>query len=216
MNSQISTEKIFRSEWMLLVVVAILILITFFLFRDMETYFIDQLNALITNQKLYVFFSFLILFSDIVLPVPSSIVMYLNGFVLGIPAGAILSLISLMGTALVGYWIGNISNRGRRMLPANNSGILLSKYGALAILMTRGIPVLSESICIVCGYRRFPIKNYLLLNFAGYLPICIIYAVFGSWGSEKNLFFISFAVAIGVSALFWIFGRSFLLQTRVE
>jgi len=213
---QFNSVHVAKSDWIPLLLVALLIITSFVIFRDMEVYFTEKLHALVSNKPLFAILSFLILLSDIVLPVPSSIVMYLNGFALGVAGGALLSIAALMISATLGYMIGSISSRGKKIADETNSGFLISKYGAIAILMTRGIPVLSESICIVCGYQRIPFRNYLILNLIGYLPLCILYASFGHWGFNKDMFLLSFSAAIVVSALFWFFGRFMLTQTMPE
>jgi hypothetical protein len=52
----------------------------------------------------------------------------------------------------------------------------------------------------------------MLLNFIGYLPICLIYAYFGNLGQGQSLFLISFGASILVSLLLWIFGRKLIDQ----
>ena len=78
-------------------VTSLVILITFGLFEGLETYFPQQLRALGDHSESYAFISFLILSGDILLPVPSSIVMYLNGLVLGPIWGNAALLYSLIG-----------------------------------------------------------------------------------------------------------------------
>jgi uncharacterized membrane protein YdjX (TVP38/TMEM64 family) len=188
-----------------------LIVILFLLFGGAEEYFEQSVSGLIDNQKSFAFTSFLVLCSDIVLPVPSSIVMYLNGAVLGMFQGAVLSFVSVMVSSVIGYLIGLLSLKLFKNNKAHSkSDELLKKTGPLAIILTRGIPILSESVTIVAGYNSYSFYQFLLWNFIGYLPVCLIYAYFGSISNSQDAFLISFGISIAISFVLWIVGKKVL------
>jgi uncharacterized membrane protein YdjX (TVP38/TMEM64 family) len=191
-------------------IAVLVIILTFLCFAELETFFQTQLTLFSINPLKYAAISFFILASDIVLPVPSSVVMFLNGYVLGVIPGSLVSLASLMFSAFIGYFLGRYTALGFKVHNEEKSGFILSKYGAMAILITRGIPILSESICIVCGFNNMPLRTYLLLNLIGYIPLCILYAFFGHFGYEQNLFLYSFAAALLIAVGFWFLGKSVL------
>lgn len=185
------------------------IIVTFLLFKDIETYFVKVLNKASDHPLTYALISFLVLTADIVLPVPSSIVMFINGFVLGAFGGFFISFISVVVGAIIGYYFGKLTSMGSKHKLKSDVDNIVNKYGAIAILISRGIPILSESICIVCGYNKMPIRQYIIANVIGYLPICILYAICGSIGYDKNTFLLSFACSVFISILFWFLGRRF-------
>lgn len=188
-------------------VIAVAITIVYLVFGSFEDTMFSVLEGFKSNPVQYSIWSLSILASDIVLPVPSSIIMYLNGVVLGVVSGAGISFVSLMITAVIGYMLGAFIPTQLRNLPDERVNQLLARYGAPIIIITRGIPILSESICIVCGYNRLPFKWYLLLNAAGYLPMCIIYAYFGFLGKNQSAFVPGLVGVLFISGLFWIFSR---------
>jgi uncharacterized membrane protein YdjX (TVP38/TMEM64 family) len=59
-----------------------------------------------------------LLVGDVVLPVPSSLVMLAHGALFGVVLGALLSLVGTVGAALVGVWIGRRGGRVLRVPPA--------------------------------------------------------------------------------------------------
>ena len=193
-----------------LFVMIVLIIISFLLFGDLESYFTDLLLRVRSRPVVYACISTLILLSDILLPVPSSIVMYTNGFVLGILPGTMVSITSLMLGSLFGYYLGKISSVGRKAVSNHYVNNLLAKYGALSILITRGVPVLSESTCFLYGYNRMPLKKYLLFNLLGYVPLSLLYAITGSIGYEQNTFLMSFGISVILSFLIWLWGKKLL------
>lgn len=196
-----------------LLITATFITVTFLLFENLELYFTTLLKNTSNNSLSYAIISILVLASDIVLPVPSSIFMYTNGYVLGTGLGASISLVSLLLGSMVGYYIGRFTSNGAKSANDPGAQSVLAKYGTLSILITRGIPVISESICIVCGYNRMPVRSYLLLNFIGYLPLCILYAFCGQVGYDKDTFLLSFGCSLLISAAFWFLGKKYLVHS---
>ncbi len=192
------------------IIVVILISVVFIFFENLEHYFTELLHESVDQKLIYSLVSFLALTSDIVLPVPSSIVMYTNGFVLGPVPGTALSFISVMVGSIFGYYLGRFTSLGLKAKEDEKANYFLRKYGSLAILISRGIPILSESICIVCGYNKMNLKTYLLFNVIGYIPVCIIYAYFGSIGYDKDSFLITFGCSMLIAALFFLAGKKYL------
>ena len=198
-----------RKTLIVLTISIVIITLTFIFFGRIEEQISTTLNSLQNKKIHYSILSFTILTSDILLPVPSSIVMYLNGYVLGGILGSCISLLSLLTSSIIGYYIGKLTSIGLREKSEKGTNTILAKYGTLSILITRGIPILSESICIVCGYNKVPMKHYLIFNLLGYAPLCLIYAVCGSLGYDKDLFLISFCCSILISFVLWLLGKKF-------
>lgn len=187
-------------------IVIAIVIVTFLLFDNLEAYFTTLLKNVSKYQSTYAGISILVLASDIVLPVPSSIVMYMNGYVLGIVYGSLISLLALMVSSLAGYYIGKFASISTRSKSDKRADRILARYGIVAILISRGIPILSESICIVCGYNSMQLQRYLLLNLIGYVPLCLLYAFCGSLGYNQGTFLLSFGCSLIVSAFFWYCG----------
>ena len=191
-----------------LIISIVLISVVFVDFENLEGQFSEMLTAAQENPGEYSGISFLVLSSDILLPVPSSIVMYSNGLVLGLLKGTGLSLISVLLSSVIGYYLGRIS-AFRAKADARTSAIM-EKYGAVGIIITRGIPILSESIVFTAGYNRLSFKLFFLLSLIGYLPVCLVYAYFGNLAQDGNMMLISFFAALLVSLVLWFFGKKMI------
>ncbi|GEM_PF-454661 len=189
----------------------VLIILVFVAFEPLEHQMHELLVSLTDHRLTYALASFSILSLDVVLPVPSSIVMYLNGGVLGVALGSGLSLLSAVLTSVIGFYLGSFFQKRGKAVPGNTetgqAETLLHRYGGLAILVSRGIPILSESIAITAGASGVSFRYYFLLNVLGYLPVVLTYGIFGSLGTSENSFLWSFACSILVSGLFWMLGR---------
>src|ERR1044072_5178327 len=96
-----------------------------------------------------------LLIADVLLPVPSSLVMVAHGALFGVVGGTLLSLLGSVGAALFGFAIGR---RGGKLLerlvtPAERERAdrTLERWGALGIVVTRPIPIVAETVAIVAG-----------------------------------------------------------------
>src|SRR5678815_825922 len=98
-----------------------------------------------------------LLIADVVLPVPSSIVMVAHGALFGVLWGTMLSLVGSVGAAVFGFAIGR---RG----------------GTLAIIVTRPVPLLAETVAIMAGASSMSWRAIILASIAGSLPPALLYA----------------------------------------
>lgn len=190
-----------------LLVFASFVIATFLVFQNLETVFADKLNTLVQYPWQFGALSTLLLASDLLLPVPSILVMYFNGYVLGTFSGTLVSLAGLMLGCVAGYYLGKMGSKKQSQVSTHRALLFLEKYGSLAILLSRGIPILSESICVVCGFNNMPFKHYLLYNLIGYLPLCVLYAYCGSIGYDQNNFMLTLGCSVLLGICFWFFGK---------
>jgi uncharacterized membrane protein YdjX (TVP38/TMEM64 family) len=190
---------------------SVLVILVFVFFEDLEAYIENLIAISQSNKQEYVLISGLFLSSDILLPVPSSIIMYANGLVLGTLWGTLLSLVCSLISSCVGYALGILSAKTLRSSKREEASTILNKYGVVGIIISRGVPILSESISYTAGYMRMKFKNFFLLNFIGYLPITLLYAYFGSLGSDLNIFLYCFAASLLLSLILVVFVKKHLV-----
>ncbi|WP_461303577.1 TVP38/TMEM64 family protein [Aureisphaera sp.] len=186
------------------------IIVVFLVFGNLEQYFQTLLEEAQSSTSYYSLLSFAILCSDIILPVPSSIVMHFNGMVLGALYGGLLSLVSVMISSVLGYYLGKFTRWGKRSQKDASGVSFLHKYGVFAIIISRGIPILSESIVLLCGYHRINFKTFIIYSLIGYIPVCWIYAYFGSLSND--LFLIAVSVSLLISVITWYIGKRMSLH----
>lgn len=94
-----------------------------------------------------------LLIGDVVLPVPSSLVMLAHGALFGVGLGTLLSLLGTVGAAVAGVWIGRRSERllGVSAGERRRAQDLVDRWGAVAVVATRPVPVLAEAVVIMAG-----------------------------------------------------------------
>ena len=154
------------------------------LFEDPE-YFLENLKHDGEHNDLMVSaVSGLLLISDILLPIPSNIVMTFNGKYFGIVSGTALNLAGMILSCLIAFYIGLKSKLFVKKVLSetdfDTGRAILAKWGMMAIILSRPIPILAESICIVAGASSMKLHRMLIAAFIGNIPPCFIYAYFGS------------------------------------
>ncbi len=152
-----------------------------------------------------------LLVADVLLPVPSSLVMVAHGALFGVVIGTFLSLIGNLGAALLGFAIGR---RGGKLLErvvtseekmrANN---LLGRWGPLAIIVSRPVPVLAETVAIMAGASSIGWRTITVASLAGSVPPALLYAMTGAAVANFQNSALMFGVVIVIAGLFWITGR---------
>jgi uncharacterized membrane protein YdjX (TVP38/TMEM64 family) len=152
-----------------------------------------------------------LLVADVLLPVPSSLVMVMHGALFGVLAGTALSLLGSTGAALFGFWIGRRGGKLlERLVPAEErerANDLLERWGMLAIVVTRPIPLLAETVAIMAGASPLGWGRTALAAFAGSVPPALLYALTGASAGRFENTALMFLFVLFVTGLFWIVGR---------
>src|SRR5205085_4569107 len=119
-----------------------------------------------------------LLVADVVLPVPSSVVMTAHGALFGVALGTLLSLAGSVGAAVAGYAIGRRGEAfvARRVSPAERARAdrLLGRWGVVAIVASRPIPLVAETVAIAAGAARIGAARVALAALAGSLPAALL------------------------------------------
>jgi len=154
-----------------------------------------------------------LLIADVLLPVPSSIVMVAHGALFGVLWGTVLSLIGSVGAAVFGFAIGRRSGRllERAVTPAERAraSSILTRWGTLAIIVTRPVPLLAETVAIMAGASSMSWRAVVLASIAGSLPPALLYALTGAAVADLQNTALMFGVVLLVAGLFWLIGMIF-------
>lgn len=157
-----------------------------------------------------------LLIADIVLPVPSSLIMFANGALFGIVTGAVLSTIGSVSATLLGFWMGRRGEPvlARNLAPAERARAnrMLERWGALAVIVTRPIPILAEATAIMAGASSMRLRSMVVAAVVGSAPIGLLYAVAGATAARWDAVLLAFGLALLIAAVFWFVGR--LLDRR--
>jgi uncharacterized membrane protein YdjX (TVP38/TMEM64 family) len=154
-----------------------------------------------------------LLIADVVLPVPSSIVMVAHGALFGVWWGTMLSLLGSVGAAVFGFAIGR---RGGALLervvtPAERERATsnLARWGTHAIIVTRPVPLLAETVAIMAGASSMSWRAIIVASIAGSLPPSLLYALTGAAVANLQNTALMFGIVLLVAGAFWLVGVMF-------
>ena len=148
---------------------------------------------------------------DAVLPVPASLVMVASGALYGTVTGALLALLGRVLMALAGYAIGRrggplvarlVRGEGR-----DRADELLRRWGPLAIVVTRPVPLVAETMTILAGASSIGWGRVALAALVGSVPEAVLYAGSGALArgaGEAARIWVGLLVLAGI---LWIVGR---------
>jgi uncharacterized membrane protein YdjX (TVP38/TMEM64 family) len=161
-----------------------------------------------------------LLIADVLLPVPSSLVMVAHGALFGVVGGTLLSLLGSVGAALFGFAIGR---RGGKLLerlvtPAERAHAdrMLARWGGLAVVVSRPIPIVAETVAIIAGTSPLGWGRVTLAALAGSLPPALLYALTGATVANFQSTSLMFGVVLLVTGAFWLIGQLFETNKRVR
>jgi len=188
-------------RWTLISVVLLgLILVPFFLFED----YFNALAASLADGEGATWYAALafsaLLASDVVLPIPSSLVSAAAGVVLGFAGGTLVIWTGMMVSCVLGYWIGARSSHAARRFVgeqglARAAGIA-EHYGRFAVVICRPIPVLAEASTVFAGLVQAPLQPFLWASALSNLGVAMGYAAVGAFSMRVESFFAAFLGAI--------------------
>ena len=131
----------------------------------------------------------LILGVDLILPIPSSLVMIMSGVLFGGVGGGLLSFFGSMLGNVAGFELARKYGLAfaRRLMGKKDFsrlGHVLEQYGPLAIILSRPIPILMETLSLVAGITGMKRRSFLVSCCAGTVPVSFIYSFAGSLSLE--------------------------------
>lgn len=189
-------------RWTLLSLAALaIILVPFFVYEEAITAWTRQVASDGRSRQAAAAVLGLLLASDVLLPIPSSLVSTLCGFTLGAAGGAAVSWAGMTAGALFGYWLGRRGARGlvRRLVgerELERASRAQERWGDWAIIVSRSVPVLAEASVVFAGVTAMPLGRFALSAGLANLAVSIAYATVGAYALEVDSFLLAFSGAV--------------------
>lgn len=150
---------------------------------------------------------------DVALPIPSSVVMVLSGAAFGVLGGSVVALVGSIG----GEWLGFelVRRYGRNAsrwlvgdVEADRLARMVERHGAVAVAVTRALPVVMETMSIVAGLSYMKRRDFLVASFIGTAPIVVVYAYAGALSRETGNLVPAIVMLIAVAGFGWVLYRA--------
>jgi uncharacterized membrane protein YdjX (TVP38/TMEM64 family) len=148
---------------------------------------------------------------DVFLPVPSSVIMIANGALFGWAFGTLVSAAGATAATLLGWGLGRLGRDAFRrwVRPEAHARAveLFRRHGALAVVVTRPVPIVAETVAIVAGASGMRAGQAAISGILGSLPAAAVYAWAGARGLGAANDAAVFGLVIGLAALLWWLGE---------
>lgn len=158
---------------------------------------------------------------DIFLPVPSSLVMVLSGAAFGIVWGSLLSLVGSVAGEFLGFELVRRYGRTASRRLVGDDEIrklerLFIRHGAVAVAITRALPVVMETMSVVAGLSGMRRSVFLISSIVGTVPIVVVYAYAGAVSRETGSLIPAVVILIAMAGAGWIYYRARLAPDAQE
>jgi uncharacterized membrane protein YdjX (TVP38/TMEM64 family) len=148
-----------------------------------------------------------LLLADAALPVPSSLVMLALGGLFGVTVGAVLALAGRVGATLLAFALGRRLSRWVGKPAGGWSAQLLRRWGAVAIVLTRPVPIVGETVAVLAGASPMPWKRAAVAAAVGSLPEAVLFAWAGAEAGGTVLGAVLWLSLIVVAVAVWAAGH---------
>lgn len=154
----------------------------------------------------------LLLWGDLVLPVPGTIVISALGYLYGTLLGGLIAAAGLMGAGLSGYGLGRLfgDRFARRWLGDRDyerGKRLFADKGGWVVALSRALPILPEVISCTAGLVRMPFQRFLVSLACGSVPMGFLFAAIGQAGHEAPAW--AFGMSLLVPGVLWLAASRF-------
>ncbi len=153
-----------------------------------------------------------LLASDLLLPVPSSVVAVAAGVAFGALSGTALVTVGLTLGSWVGYELGRSGGRAgiRRWVPDDQRLRLerfMQRHGLGLLVALRAVPVLAEASVVVAGAGGLRRARVLGVTAAANVVLGALYAGFGAWAANAEQLEIAAMASLGGPGLAMLLAR---------
>ena len=193
---QSTMHKILRATLWLAVFLAVPIVPFLFLGetfeKQVEGWLVADAGEAPVSDGVRMLFVVGVLATDIFLPIPSSAVSTWAGGALGIWRATLASWVGMTLGAMLGFTLARtfgsrFVKRRAESSDVDQMAALTHRYGPLALVLTRALPILAEACVLLMGASGLSWKRFLLPVAASNLMIALVYAAFGRFSQQHDL-----------------------------
>lgn len=137
--------------------------------------------------------SIVLIWADLVLPIPQTAVIAALGIIYGTLLGGLLGSIGLITGGLLGYGLMFTSARRFAQRFAGSQSLhkaerLFDRSGAWAIILTRSFPYsIPEALVFLAGLARMPMRKFTAALTIGSVPTAFVFAAIGAGWADQPI-----------------------------
>jgi uncharacterized membrane protein YdjX (TVP38/TMEM64 family) len=154
-----------------------------------------------------------LLVADILLPIPSTLVMSALGLAYGPVIGGLYAAAGSTLAGVVAYGLSRWLGRPLALRLAGEAGLragegFFAAGGAWLVACSRCLPILPEAVACLAGLNCMPFRTFLAAALCGSLPMGFVFAAIGALGQAEPAW--ALALSVAVPALLWLAARRWL------
>ncbi len=198
-----------RVFWIFLVL-AVLVLIPFLIWGEQFTEIFDREGS-VSWLRAYGSWAWaaglILLVLDLVLPLPSTVVMSALGYVYGAWWGGLLAASGSFLAGSLAYGLCRMLGRRAAVMLAGEKGLregerLFARAGGWLVALSRWLPLLPEVVACMAGLTRMPARRFFAALACGCIPMGFAFAAVGETGNRHPV--PAIALSILLPAVFWL------------
>jgi len=147
-----------------------------------------------------------LLATDILLPIPSSVISTLSGWQLGWLHGTLATWIGMDLGAMIGFILARCWGRPLALCFSKEEDLdrmqrVSHLYGPFFLVLTRAVPVFAEASILMVGIHRLSWRRFLPAVLLSNLGIALAYAAFGDYAEQHQWLPLALAISIAIPVL---------------
>lgn len=147
-----------------------------------------------------------LLSTDILLPIPSSMISTFGGIELGPVWGTAVSWLGMTIGAVLGFalsrrWGYRFAHWFTKEEDLSRMQHLSDRFGPAALVMARGVPVLAEASVLLMGIHRLTWRRFLPPVLLANLALSVAYSAFGHIAEQNQWLPLALGVSIALPVL---------------
>ena len=162
-----------------------------------------------------------VLATDILLPIPSSVISTLSGWQLGWLRGTLATWIGMNLGAVIGFALARRWGQPFALWFSSSDDLarmktISARYGPPVLVLTRAMPVFAEASVLIAGIHGLSWRRFLPAILLSNLGIAVAYAAFGDFAEKHKWLPLALAVAVAVPVLVVAVAQRFLPSPAEE
>lgn len=160
-----------------------------------------------------------LLSTDILLPIPSSVISTMCGWQLGWWRGTIVTWLGMTIGAIIGFAMARRWGRPLALWFSKEEDLqrvqdLNQRFGPLILAITRAMPVFAEASVLISGIHGMSWRQFMPVILLSNLGVALAYSAFGDFAEKYQWLPLALGVAVAVPILVAALGQRYLLRSR--
>lgn len=189
------------------VILASMFLFLFIVFEISGLITLEKINYLVMGSG--AFAAFIIVFFlviDLVLPMPSTVLMTFSGVFYGFFIGTLINITGSFLASLAGFVITRKLGGTRLLIDATEKRSMdewFIKWGEGILVLSKMVPIISETMACFAGLTSISGRKFIILSLLGIIPVSVYYAYVGSTSQNFSEWLLPLFFGIAIPILIW-------------